>query len=83
MANASSTYRKALEGHQQPKKVLVKVDRVTKKFDETTAVDDVSLEIHQGKSSPCSVAPVRANRPCCACSPVSSARLKGGFCSTV
>ena len=49
MANASSTYRKALEGHQQPKKVLVKVDRVTKKFDETTAVDDVSLEIHQGE----------------------------------
>jgi ABC-type Fe3+/spermidine/putrescine transport system ATPase subunit len=29
--------------------VLVKVDRVTKKFDETTAVDDVSLEIHQGE----------------------------------
>ena len=49
MANASSTYRKALEGHQAPKKVLVKVDRVTKKFDETTAVDDVSLEIHQGE----------------------------------
>ena len=49
MANASSTYRKALEGHQQPKKVLVKVDRVTKKFDETVAVDDVSLEIHQGE----------------------------------
>ena len=49
MANASSIYRKALEGHQAPKKVLVKVDRVTKKFDETTAVDDVSLEIHQGE----------------------------------
>ena len=27
----------------------MKVDRVTKKFDETTAVDDVSLEIHQGE----------------------------------
>src|ERR1700712_1311710 len=49
MANASSTYRKALEGHQTSKKVLLKVDRVTKKFDETTAVDDVSLEIHQGE----------------------------------
>src|SRR5690349_17161187 len=49
MANASSIYRKAIEGHQAPKKVLVKVDRVTKKFDETTAVDDVSLEIHQGE----------------------------------
>ena len=49
MANASSTYRKALEGNQAPKKVLVKVDRVTKKFDETIAVDDVSLDIHQGE----------------------------------
>ncbi|MCI1740454.1 Putrescine transport ATP-binding protein PotG [Pseudomonas veronii 1YdBTEX2] len=49
MANASSIYRKALEGHQQPQKVLVKIDRVTKKFDETVAVDDVSLEIHQGE----------------------------------
>ncbi len=27
----------------------MKVDRVTKKFDETVAVDDVSLEIHQGE----------------------------------
>ncbi|WP_411388356.1 ABC transporter ATP-binding protein [Pseudomonas sp. MPB23] len=49
MANASSIYRKALEGHQQPQKVLMKIDRVTKKFDETVAVDDVSLEIHQGE----------------------------------
>ena len=39
MANASSIYRKALEGHQPPQKVLVKIDRVTKKFDETVAVD--------------------------------------------
>ena len=49
MANASSLYRKVLEGQQTPKKVLVKFDRVTKKFDETIAVDDVSLEIHQGE----------------------------------
>ncbi|MDD1149480.1 polyamine ABC transporter ATP-binding protein [Pseudomonas idahonensis] len=49
MANASSTYRKALEGTPSPQKVLVKIDRVTKKFDETVAVDDVSLEIHQGE----------------------------------
>ncbi len=49
MANASSTYRKALEGNPSPQKVLVKIDRVTKKFDETVAVDDVSLEIHQGE----------------------------------
>ncbi len=49
MANASSIYRKALEGHQAPKQVLVKIDRVTKKFDETIAVDDVSLEIKKGE----------------------------------
>ena len=43
MAVASGAYKKALEGDQTPKKVLVKIDRVTKKFDETIAVDDVSL----------------------------------------
>ena len=31
------------------KQVLLKIDRVTKKFDETVAVDDVSLSIHQGE----------------------------------
>lgn len=45
MAVASGAYKKALEGDQTPKQVLVKIDRVTKKFDETIAVDDVSLEI--------------------------------------
>lgn len=49
MAVASSAYKKALEGGQQPKQVLVKIDRVTKKFDETIAVDDVSLEIRKGE----------------------------------
>jgi putrescine transport system ATP-binding protein len=49
MAVASSAYKKALEGNQQPKQVLVKIDRVTKKFDETVAVDDVSLEIGKGE----------------------------------
>lgn len=44
MPVASSAYKKALESEQSPKKVLVKIDRVTKKFDETIAVDDVSLE---------------------------------------
>lgn len=29
--------------------MLVKIDRVTKKFDETIAVDDVSLEIRKGE----------------------------------
>ncbi|MBK5353565.1 polyamine ABC transporter ATP-binding protein [Pseudomonas sp. TH41] len=49
MAVASGAYKKALEGDQLPKQVLVKIDRVTKKFDETIAVDDVSLEIKKGE----------------------------------
>ena len=49
MAVASGAHKKALEGDQQPKQVLVKIDRVTKKFDETIAVDDVSLEIRKGE----------------------------------
>jgi len=50
MAIASSgAYKKALTGDQQPKEVLVKIDRVTKKFDETVAVDNVSLTIHKGE----------------------------------
>ena len=49
MTVASGAYKKALEGDQTPKKVLVKIDRVTKKFDETLAVDDVSLEIKKGE----------------------------------
>ncbi|MHC8369120.1 MULTISPECIES: ABC transporter ATP-binding protein [Pseudomonas] len=49
MAVASGAYKKALEGDQSPKQVLVKIDRVTKKFDETIAVDDVSLEIKKGE----------------------------------
>ncbi|MEB0043963.1 MULTISPECIES: ABC transporter ATP-binding protein [unclassified Pseudomonas] len=49
MAVASGAYKKALEGDQTPKEVLVKIDRVTKKFDETIAVDDVSLEIKKGE----------------------------------
>jgi putrescine transport system ATP-binding protein len=49
MAVASSAYKKVLEGDQQPKEVLVKLERVTKKFDETVAVDDVSLTINKGE----------------------------------
>ena len=50
MAIASGAYKKALTGNQQPKEVLVKIDRVTKKFDETVAaVDDVSLTINKGE----------------------------------
>jgi len=49
MTLASGAHKKALEGDPQPKQVLLRVDRVTKKFDETVAVDDVSLNIHQGE----------------------------------
>ena len=49
MAVASSAYKKVLEGDQKPKEVLVKIERVTKKFDETIAVDDVSLTINKGE----------------------------------
>ncbi|MCF7200820.1 ABC transporter ATP-binding protein [Pseudomonas oligotrophica] len=49
MAVASSAYKKAVTGGSKNKQVLLKIDRVTKKFDETVAVDDVSLSIHQGE----------------------------------
>ena len=49
MAIASGAYKKALAGDQQPKEVLVKIDRVTKQFDETLAVDSVSLTIKKGE----------------------------------
>ncbi|MDT4809274.1 Spermidine/putrescine import ATP-binding protein PotA [compost metagenome] len=49
MAIASGAYKKALEGSQQPKDVLVKIDRVSKQFDETLAVDNVSLTINKGE----------------------------------
>ena len=34
MAVASSAYKKALTGESQNKQVLLKIDRVTKKFDD-------------------------------------------------
>ncbi len=49
MAVASSAYKKALSGESLNREVLLKIDRVTKKFDETVAVDDVSLNIHKGE----------------------------------
>jgi putrescine transport system ATP-binding protein len=49
MAIASGAYKKALSGDQQPSEVLVKIDRVTKKFDEVAAIDDVSLTINKGE----------------------------------
>jgi putrescine transport system ATP-binding protein len=51
MATAFSTYRKACEAknNTEPRQVRVKFEKVTKRFDDTTAVDDVSLEIYQGE----------------------------------
>ena len=50
MAITSGADKKALTGNQKPQKqVLVKIDRVSKKFDETLAVDDVSLTINKGE----------------------------------
>lgn len=41
--------QESLSGDQQAKEILVRIDRVTKKFDETVAVDDVSLTIRRGE----------------------------------
>lgn len=49
MAVASSVYKKALTGESQSRQVLLRIDQITKQFDETIAVDGVSLDIHQGE----------------------------------
>ncbi len=49
MAIATGASKKAIESNQKPREVLVKIDRVTKKFDEVAAVDDVSLNIYKGE----------------------------------
>ncbi|MCJ8169404.1 polyamine ABC transporter ATP-binding protein [Atopomonas sediminilitoris] len=49
MAIATGANNNAPAGQASQKEVLVKIDRVTKKFDETVAVDDVSLTINKGE----------------------------------
>ncbi|MFT0213621.1 polyamine ABC transporter ATP-binding protein [Pseudomonas sp. F1_0610] len=49
MAVASGAYKKALANMQKPKDVLVKIDRVSKQFGDTLAVDDVSVKINKGE----------------------------------
>jgi putrescine transport system ATP-binding protein len=51
MAVASGAYKKALEGDQTPKQVLVKIDRVTKKFDETMAWTSLTCRHTSGRST--------------------------------
>ena len=41
--------KKALERQSKPKEILVKIDRVSKQFDDTLAVDNVSLTINKGE----------------------------------
>jgi len=49
MAIASSAYKKVMTGTNKPTEQLVKIDRVTKSFDGTVAVDNVSLTINRGE----------------------------------
>lgn len=49
MVITSSAYKKALERQSKPKEILVKIDRVSKQFDDTLAVDNVSLTINKGE----------------------------------
>ena len=55
-------------------KPYVQLEKVTKKFGDFIAVDDVSLTSTKGRSSACSAPPAAARRRCCACWPASSAR---------
>ena len=48
MAVTSVFYKKSASA-QEIKEVLVRIDRVSKRFDETLAVDDVSLNINKGE----------------------------------
>ncbi|SEJ74945.1 putrescine transport system ATP-binding protein [Pseudomonas linyingensis] len=48
MATPPTAQKKAVTD-AQAREILVKIDRVTKKFDEMIAVDDVSLSIHKGE----------------------------------
>lgn len=49
MALAAGAYKKALANMQKPKDVLVEIRKVSKQFDDTLAVDSVSLNIHRGE----------------------------------
>lgn len=47
MAVVSGAYKRVLKDDQQPKEVLVKVDRITKQLDGTLVVDIMSLTINK------------------------------------
>ena len=62
---------------------FVKIERVSKRFDDALAVDDVSLTINRGEIFALLGDPARASPPCCACSPASSGPAKAAYSSTV
>ncbi|MBC3839404.1 hypothetical protein GXW82_01830 [Streptacidiphilus sp. 4-A2] len=43
----------------------VRLDHVSKRFEQTFAVRDLELDIAQGSSSPCSAPPAAARPPAC------------------
>lgn len=49
MAVASSAYKKALTGESQDRQVLLNIQHITKQYGDVLAVQDISLEIHQGE----------------------------------
>src|SRR5690554_7122168 len=49
MAIPSGAYKKALANMQKPKDVLVEIRKVSKSFDDTVAVDEVSIKINKGE----------------------------------
>ena len=44
---------------------MINVDKVTKKFDDFTALDEMTLNVKSGSASVCSVQTVRENPHCC------------------
>jgi len=49
MATVAGANKNALADDQPAKEVLVRIDRVTKKFDDMVAVDEIALSIHKGE----------------------------------
>ena len=53
----------------QPMTAAIQVEHVGKRYGESVVLDDVSVEIGKGSSSPSSDRPAPARRRCCASSP--------------
>jgi ABC-type uncharacterized transport system ATPase subunit len=60
--------RRRIEPWQDPKaQPYVRIDKVTKKFGDVYAVDNVSLDIFQGEFFSLLGGSAAASPPCCAC----------------